>query len=77
MSTEPEDRRNLVLRLPHELLDRIDRYTADRGGSRHSAILHLLDLGIGSDAEIARRVDAVKNRLRQKIERDLTETHAT
>jgi hypothetical protein len=73
-TTEPDDRRNLVLRLPPELLQRIERFTNDRGGSRHAAILYLLDLGIGNDAEIARRVDVIKAKLRTKLERDLVET---
>lgn len=73
-TTETDDRKNLVLRLPPELLDRIERYTADRGGSRHAAILHLLDLGIANEGEIARRVDQVKAKLRTKLERDLAET---
>ena len=74
MTTETDDRRNLVLRLPPDLLQRIDQFTSTRGGSRHAAILYLLDLGIGNDAEIARRVDQVKAKLRTKLERDLAET---
>jgi hypothetical protein len=69
--TAADDRKNLVLRLPPDLLQRIDSFTSDRGGSRHAAILYLLDLGIGNDAEIARRVDQVKVKLRQKLEKDL------
>lgn len=73
-TTETDDRKNLVLRLPPELLERIENYTALRGGSRHAAILHLIDLGIGNDAEIERRVDKVKAKLLAKLERDLAET---
>jgi hypothetical protein len=73
-TTETDDRRQLVLRLPPDLFARIERFTSDRGGSRHSAILYLLDLGIGNDTEIARRVDVVKARIKAKLERDLADT---
>ena len=73
-TTEADDRKNIVLRLPPELLERIERFVNAKGGSRHAAILHLIDLGIANEGEIARRVDQVKAKLRTKFERDLMET---
>jgi hypothetical protein len=75
-TTDTLDRQNLVLRVPTELLDRIDQFTAIRGGSRHSAILYLLEAGIETDRKIRREAESLRSRMTariDKLKRDILE----
>lgn len=62
------DSKNIIVRFPSDVLAQVDSYTAERGGSRNAALLHLIELGMGGDEEIIRRVEAVKARLKTRIE---------